>query len=137
QYLLNWLNSESAKDLISRLQAAGLSFECKEKKLDNRFAGKTFVFTGELTQFDRKAAEALVERMGGKASSSVSKKTAYVVAGENAGSKLQKANTLGVTVLTEEEFLAMTEAAVPAAEPPFVPDAVQETAAEAEQTSLF
>ena len=84
EYLLNWLHSDSAKDLVARLQAAGVSFECKEKALDNRFAGKTFVFTGELTRFDRKAAEALVERMGGKASSSVSKKTAFVVAGENA-----------------------------------------------------
>ena len=139
EYLLAWLRSESAKDLIARLQTAGLSFECKEKALDNRFAGKTFVFTGELTRFDRKAAEALVERMGGKASSSVSKKTAFVVAGENAGSKLQKAQTLGVTVLTEDEFLAMTEDVTePSVEAEVVPvQPVVEDSSEETQTSLF
>ncbi len=138
RYLLNWLGSDSAKDLIARLQAAGVSMECREKVLDTRFAGKTFVFTGELTRFDRKAAEKLVESLGGKASGSVSKKTSFVVAGENAGSKLKKANELGVTVLSEEEFLAMTEgraeeAPAPAAE-------TKETdvgAAEDVQTSLF
>ena len=141
EYLLNWLHSDSAKDLVARLQAAGVSFECKEKALDNRFAGKTFVFTGELTRFDRKAAEALVERMGGKASSSVSKKTAFVVAGENAGSKLQKANTLGVTVLTEEEFLAMTEGEDAAEESreelPVKTESAADAPAENVQTSLF
>lgn len=108
-YLLTWLHSPSAKDLIARLRAAGVLFSCKEQRLDSRFTGMTFVFTGELTRLDRKTAEGMVERLGGKASSSVSKKTTYVVAGDRAGSKLQKAQTLGVTVLTEEEFLAMVE----------------------------
>ena len=131
-YLLSWLGSDSARDLIQRLKNAGVSMECKEKVLDTRFAGITFVFTGELTRFDRKAAEKLVESLGGKASGSVSKKTGYVVAGENAGSKLQKAQALGVTILTEEQFLAMTEGTAPAeAEAPASP------AAEDTQTSLF
>ncbi|MGM9618440.1 MAG: NAD-dependent DNA ligase LigA [Oscillospiraceae bacterium] len=129
QYLLQWLHSESAADLIRRLREAGVRTGCKEEILDNRFAGKTFVFTGELERFDRKAAEALVEQYGGKASSSVSKKTSFVVAGENAGSKLKKAHDLGVTVLSEEEFRAMLEGE----------DAESAPAAPAEepQTSLF
>ncbi|MGM9661867.1 MAG: NAD-dependent DNA ligase LigA [Oscillospiraceae bacterium] len=125
QYLLQWLHSESAADLIRRLKEAGVRTDCKEKVLDTRFAGKTFVFTGELAHFDRKAAEALVEQYGGKASSSVSKKTAFVVAGENAGSKLKKAHDLGVTVLSEEEFRAMVE------------DGAETASVAASQTSLF
>ena len=69
----------------------------------------TFVLTGTLTQFDRKMAEDLIEKRGGKAAGSVSKKTTYVVAGEAAGSKLQKAQELGIPVLTEEEFARMLE----------------------------
>ena len=130
EYLLGWLGSASARDLIERLRQAGVAIECKEKVLDTRFAGMTFVFTGELTRFDRKAAEQLVERLGGKASGSVSKKTGFVVAGENAGSKLQKAQTLGVPVLTEEEFLAMTGGEAAEAAPTPVVN-------EEQQTSLF
>jgi DNA ligase (NAD+) len=74
---------------------------------DARFAGKTFVFTGTLSTMSREEGEALVRRLGGKTSGSVSKKTSYVVAGESAGSKLEKAQELGVTVLTEEKFRAM------------------------------
>ena len=69
-------------------------------------AGKTVVVTGTLTTFDRKEIEELIVKLGGKASGSVSKKTSFVVAGENAGSKLDKAKELGVPVLTEAEFLA-------------------------------
>ena len=77
--------------------------------VDQRFSGMTFVLTGTLTQFDRKMAEDLIEKRGGKAAGSVSKKTTYVVAGEAAGSKLQKAEELGIPVLTEEEFARMLE----------------------------
>ena len=77
--------------------------------VDQRFSGMTFVLTGTLTQFDRKMAEDLIEKRGGKAAGSVSKKTTYVVAGEAAGSKLQKAQELGIPVLTEEEFARMLE----------------------------
>ena len=75
----------------------------------DEFAGKIFVLTGTLTKFTRQEAEAKIESLGGKASSSVSKKTTYVVAGENAGSKLTKAQNLGVPVLTEDEFIEMLE----------------------------
>ena len=78
-------------------------------KVDDRFAGMVFVLTGALTRFTRDEASAMIERQGGKTSGSVSKKTSFVVAGENAGSKLQKAQELGIPVLTEEELLAMVD----------------------------
>ncbi|MDR1003222.1 MAG: NAD-dependent DNA ligase LigA [Oscillospiraceae bacterium] len=94
--------------LIRRLTEAGVNMTAEEKPLsDNRFEGKTFVITGTLSSLGRKEAEDLVKSFGGKTSSSVSKKTDYVIAGEKAGSKLEKANSLGVTVLTEEQFLEM------------------------------
>ena len=77
--------------------------------LDNRFAGKTFVLTGTLSNYTRDEASALIEKYGGKASGSVSKKTSYVLAGENAGSKLTKAQELGIPVISEEEFAAMIQ----------------------------
>ena len=76
---------------------------------DERFQGKTFVITGTLPSLDRKEAAALIEKFSGKVSGSVSKKTTYVVAGENAGSKLTKANELGIMVISEEELLEMTK----------------------------
>ena len=81
----------------------------KEQSSDGNFAGLTFVITGTLPGMDRKEAAALVEEAGGKVASSVSKKTNYVVAGENAGSKLKKANELGIPVLTEAEFEQMLQ----------------------------
>ena len=78
-------------------------------QVDDRFKGMTFVLTGTLTRFDRKTAQALIEERGGKASGSVSKKTTYVVAGEAAGSKLTKAQELGIPVLSEDEFANMLE----------------------------
>ena len=86
-----------------------MSFASKEEKKDDRFAGMTFVLTGALERFTRDEASAIIESYGGKASSSVSKKTSYVVAGENAGSKLTKAQSLGIPVLSEEEFAAMIQ----------------------------
>jgi DNA ligase (NAD+) len=79
------------------------------KQVGGRFTGKTFVFTGALSRFTREEAQRLVEAEGGTAVGSVSKKTAFVVAGEDAGSKLAKARELGVTVLTEDEFVALME----------------------------
>jgi DNA ligase (NAD+) len=95
--------------MVEKLREAGVNFECREQVEDNRFAGMTFVLTGALSLFTRDEATAKIEGMGGKASSSVSKKTTYVVAGENAGSKLKKANDLGIPVLTEQEFLDMLQ----------------------------
>ena len=109
QYILDWLKSPQSKDLISKLRAAGINLESKAQLVDNRFAGMIFVLTGTLTRFERKAAEAMIEERGGKAASSVSKRTTYVVAGEEAGSKLKRAQELGIPVLSESEFAGMLE----------------------------
>lgn len=82
---------------------------CHIQLADDRFAGKTFVLTGALTKFTRDEATEKIELFGGKASGSVSKKTSYVVVGENAGSKERKARELGIPILTEEEFLEMIQ----------------------------
>ena len=79
----------------------------KEETVDSVFSGKTIVVTGTLQTLGRKEAQELIERCGAKASGSVSKKTDYVLAGENAGSKLVKAQELGISIISEEEFLAM------------------------------
>ena len=95
-------------DLIERLKAAGVNMKSlKEKSDDQRFAGLTFVLTGTLPTLSRKEATEIIENLGGKASSSVSKKTSYVVAGEEAGSKLQKATNLGIPVITQDDLLKM------------------------------
>ncbi len=96
--------------LVGELRDAGVNLESRAPETaDARFAGKTFVLTGTLPTMTRSEASALVEKFGGKVSSSVSKKTSFVLAGEEAGSKLTKANQLGVTVIDEEEFLRMLE----------------------------
>ena len=107
RFLQKWFADEQSQDLIGSLRAAGVNMESTEAPQDLRFAGKTFVLTGSLTRFTRDEAGALIEAHGGKTSGSVSKKTSYVVAGEAAGSKLKKANELGIPVLSEEEFLAL------------------------------
>ena len=107
--LRQWLESPQSQDLISRLKAAGVNMECHDMPTADTLTGKTFVLTGTLSSLGRKEAEEAIARLGGKASGSVSKKTSYVVAGEEAGSKLRKAQDLGVPVLTEAEFLAMLE----------------------------
>ncbi|MBQ1575573.1 MAG: NAD-dependent DNA ligase LigA, partial [Oscillospiraceae bacterium] len=87
-FITEWFSLEQSKHQIRLLREAGVSFESREELLDNRFAGKTFVLTGTLSNYTRDEASALIEKYGGKASGSVSKKTSYVLAGENAGSKL-------------------------------------------------
>jgi len=96
-------------EVIGRLLAAGVRPFAEEKRIGGRFAGKTFVFTGALKRFTRDEASRLVEREGGHAAGSVSRKTDFVVAGPEAGAKLEKARTLGVTVIDEDEFAAMLE----------------------------
>ena len=109
RYLREWLESPQSKDLIARLKVAGVKMESRTKPVDSRFAGQTFVLTGALTRFTRDEAAEMIEQRGGKAAGSVSKKTTCVVAGENAGSKLKKAQELQIPVLTEEEFLALLQ----------------------------
>ena len=99
---------DQTKDLIQKLKSAGVNMTMQEDdEGDNRFLGKTFVLTGSLEKYTRDEAGDIIEKFGGKVSGSVSKKTSYVLAGEDAGSKLTKAQTLGVTVITEQEFEKM------------------------------
>ena len=95
-------------DLINKLKQAGVNTESLEEESDDkRFEGKTFVLTGSLEDFTRGEASDIIEKLGGKTSGTVSKKTDYVLAGEEAGSKLAKAEKLGITILTEEQFKEM------------------------------
>lgn len=106
QSVYDFFREEQNIDLINKLKNYGLNMEVEEiQNIDNKFDGMTFVLTGTLDSLGRKEAEELIEKHGGKASSSVSKKTTYVVAGEASGSKLDKAQKLGVTILSEQEFL--------------------------------
>lgn len=107
QSIMTWMKSPQSRHLMARLREAGVNTTAQEQSEDRRFAGMTFVFTGALERFTREEAGEMVESRGGKSSGSVSRRTTYVVAGENAGSKLSKAQELGVSVLTEEEFLDM------------------------------
>ena len=107
--LVEFFSRPSAKNLVAELKDLGLNMNSLKQKEDDRFAGKTFVLTGTLPTMKRSEAAELIEKYGGKVSGSVSKKTAYLVAGEKAGSKLQKAQDLGVTVLTEEQLVEMTK----------------------------
>ncbi|MCI8813227.1 MAG: NAD-dependent DNA ligase LigA [Oscillibacter sp.] len=109
QCIKDYLAEPQSQDLICRLREAGVNMESTQQLVDERFAGMTFVLTGTLTRFDRKAAQAMIEERGGKTAGSVSKRTTYVVAGEAAGSKLKKAQDMGIPVLTEEEFAKMLE----------------------------
>ena len=107
QSVLEWMASPQSKHLIARLREAGVNMTAAEQGEDTRFSGMTFVLTGALEHFTRDEAAQLIEERGGKSAGSVSKKTTYVVAGEAAGSKLRKAQELGIPVLSEEEFLAL------------------------------
>lgn len=104
-----WREQEQSRHLIERLRAAGVNFQGEKTVKSDLLAGKTLVATGSLSLYTRKEINDLIESLGGKASGSVSKKTSYVIAGENAGSKLQKAQELGIPVLTEAEFKEMIE----------------------------
>ena len=103
----DWFSQTQAKHLVERLRQAGVNFESTRQITDARFAGMTFVLTGALSKFTREQAAEQIELLGGKVSGSVSRKTSYVVVGENAGSKERKARELGIPVLTEDDFLQM------------------------------
>jgi len=108
----DWFDDEGNRALCDRLRAAGVKTEAARKtsgKIDERFAGKQFVLTGTLSTFTRDEARALIEARGGRVNSSVSKNTDYVVAGEAAGSKLDKAQSLGVAILDEDTFKTMID----------------------------
>lgn len=108
--IVEFFNQEQTIELLSKLKTAGVNMKNEEEEgNDQRFAGKTFVLTGALEKYTRDEASAIIEKFGGKTAGSVSKKTSYVLAGEDAGSKLTKAQELGVTVITEEEFEEMTK----------------------------
>ena len=108
--IIGFLKDESTSSQIDRLLALGVSPRSAEKSTAPALLeGKTLVVTGTLSRMDRHGVEALIESLGGKASGSVSRKTSYVVCGENAGSKLDKARELNIPVLTEEEFFSMIE----------------------------
>lgn len=107
--IVEWFQSDQSRNMIEKLKAAGVNMNCNIQITDQRFGGKTFVLTGALTKFTRDEATELIERFGGKAAGSVSKKTSYVVVGENAGSKERKARELGIPILSEEQFLEMVQ----------------------------
>ena len=107
--IVAWFADPQSKHQIRLLRDAGVSFDSKETVLDQRFAGKTFVLTGALEHFTRDEASAVIERYGGKTSGSVSKKTSYLLAGENTGSKYTKAVSLGIPILDEAAFLKLIE----------------------------
>jgi DNA ligase (NAD+) len=107
-----WFREPRHIDLVKRLKKSGVQTEADAAStamIDDRFVGKTFVLTGKLENYTRDEAGRLIEERGGRISGSVSKKTDFVVAGEDAGSKLTKAESLAVTVLTESEFQAMLQ----------------------------
>ncbi len=104
-----WFSQSQSAVMIEKLRNAGVNFESTRAITDNRFAGMTFVLTGALSKFTREEATEQIELFGGKASGSVSKKTSYVVVGENAGSKERKARELGIPILSEDDFLNMIQ----------------------------
>ena len=109
QNIVSFFLEERNRRQIERLAQAGINMESKKVKAGDTFAGMTFVLTGTLPTLKRSEAKELIESLGGKVSSSVSKKTSYVVAGEEAGSKLDKANELGIPLLSEEQLLQMAK----------------------------
>lgn len=106
-YIVDWFRQEQSRHMLQRMREAGVNFQSLRVVTDTRFAGMTFVLTGALTKFTRDEATERIEHFGGKAAGSVSKKTTYVVVGENAGSKERKARELGIPILSEDQFLEM------------------------------
>lgn len=109
QSIAGWFSQPQSAHMLEKLRQAGVNFESKRQLSDTRFAGLTFVLTGALTKFTRDEATDKIELFGGKVSGSVSKKTSYVIVGENAGSKERKARELGIPILDEDAFLAMIQ----------------------------
>ena len=106
--IIEFFSQDQTKDLIEKLKGYGVNMESEERESgDNRFEGLTFVLTGSLDDFTREEASDIIEKYGGKVSGSVSKKTSYVLAGEEAGSKLTKAQNLGVSIISEDQFKNM------------------------------
>ena len=109
QFIWDWFRQPQSIEMIELLRSANVNFENKRIITDTRFAGMTFVLTGALSKFTREEATEKIELFGGKSSGSVSKKTTYVVVGENAGSKERKARELGIPILSEDDFLNMIQ----------------------------
>lgn len=109
QSVVDFMSMPQSQKLIADLKAGGVNMKAEDTHIDNRFSGKTFVLTGTLTKYTRSEASRIIENYGGKASSSVSKKTDYVLAGEAAGSKLAKATELGIKIINEDEFAEMIQ----------------------------
>ena len=109
QSIYSWFRQEQSIHMIRRLREQGVNFASQRQLTDSRFAGKTFVLTGTLTKFTREEATEKIELLGGKTSGSVSKRTSFVIVGENAGSKERKARELGIPILSEDDFLSMLE----------------------------
>ncbi len=109
QFIQDWFAQPQSQHMVERLRQAGVNFLSQRQVTDTRFAGLTFVLTGALSKFTREEATEKIELYGGKAAGSVSKKTSYVVVGENAGSKERKARELGIPILSEDDFLAMIQ----------------------------
>ena len=107
--IVDWFAQPQADRIIQQLRQAGVNMKSTVQLTDQRFSGLTFVLTGALSKFTRDEASEKIELLGGKASGSVSKKTSYVIVGENAGSKERKARELGIPILTENEFLEMIQ----------------------------
>lgn len=109
QSIYDWFRQSQSVHMVQRLREAGVNFASTRQVTDARFAGKTFVLTGALSKFTREEATERIEVFGGKAAGSVSKKTSFVVVGENAGSKERKARELGIPILTEDDFLELLQ----------------------------
>ena len=109
QSVVTFMAMAPSREFIAHLRACGVNMDCLTERVDDRFAGMTFVLTGTLPTLKRSEASALIEARGGKAAGSVSKNTTYVLAGEEAGSKLTKAQQLGIPVIDEAMFLEMLQ----------------------------